>query len=96
MSASLNSTNYLKKFLLLNHKEIKFQTPLILQMYGTLNKINMRKELNWFYSGYKDNQDHKPHRFKPKHKEWCRCIKCLYYWDGFFAGNKDSIRKILK
>jgi len=54
MSASLNSTNYLKKFLLLNHNEIKFQTPLILQMYGTLNKINMRKENRYILCNFLD------------------------------------------
>ena len=45
MSVSLKRNKYLKMFQTLNHNKIRFQTPLILRMFGALNKINMRNDL---------------------------------------------------
>ncbi|MFX1478968.1 MAG: hypothetical protein ACFFCI_12625 [Promethearchaeota archaeon] len=43
MSDQLKGSEYLKEFQSLAQSKIKFQAPLILRMYGTLNKVNMRR-----------------------------------------------------
>ncbi len=48
MSASLN------RFQSLQHNKIKFQTPLILRMYGALNKINLRNENRYILCNFLD------------------------------------------
>ncbi|MHA1912998.1 MAG: hypothetical protein ACW986_04455 [Promethearchaeota archaeon] len=54
MSANFKENNNLKKFLSLNQKSIKFQAPLILKMYGALNKVNMRRENRYILCNFLD------------------------------------------
>lgn len=44
MSAHLERYKYLKELGSFRGNKVKFQAPLILRMYGTLNKVNMQKE----------------------------------------------------
>ncbi len=48
MSAPLNI------FKSIQHNKIKFQTPLILRMYGALNKINLRNENRYILCNFLD------------------------------------------
>ncbi|MFX1343805.1 MAG: hypothetical protein ACFFBC_07380 [Promethearchaeota archaeon] len=54
MSAYLNRTRYLKEFRSLRNNKVKFQAPLILRMYGALNKVNMRKENRYILCNFLD------------------------------------------
>jgi len=38
----------------LQHNEIRFQTPLILRMYGALNSVNMRNENRYILCNFLD------------------------------------------
>ncbi len=54
MSTHLKNSNYLKEFQTLHQNVIKFQTPLILRMYGALNKVNMRNENRYILCNFLD------------------------------------------
>lgn len=54
MSANLKEYDNLKKFQSLDLNSIKFQAPLILKMYGTLNKVNMRRENRYILCNFLD------------------------------------------
>jgi len=59
MSVSLKRNKYLKMFQTLNHNKIRFQTPLILRMFGALNKINMRNENRYIICNFLDQYSDK-------------------------------------
>ncbi|MFX0081652.1 MAG: hypothetical protein ACFE94_07860 [Candidatus Hodarchaeota archaeon] len=54
MSAYLKRIQYLKEFQSLQNNTVKFQAPLILRMYGALNKVNMRKENRYILCNFLD------------------------------------------
>ena len=54
MSVSFKRYKYLKEFKLLHHDKIKFQTPMILRMFGMLNEVNMRKENRYILCNFLD------------------------------------------
>ena len=59
MSVPLKMYEHLKLFRTIHHNQIKYQAPLILKMFGTLNKINMKNENRYilcnFLDQYSDN-----------------------------------------
>ncbi len=59
MSVSLKRNEYLKMFQTLNHNKIRFQTPLILRMFGALNKVNMRNENRYIICNFLDQYSDK-------------------------------------
>lgn len=59
MSGSLKKKEYLRMFQSLQHNEIRFQTPLILRMYGALNKVNMRNENRYILCNFLDQNSDK-------------------------------------
>jgi len=59
MSVFLKRNEYLKMFQTLNHNKIRFQTPLILRMFGALNKINMRNENRYIICNFLDQYSDK-------------------------------------
>ncbi|MHA2035662.1 MAG: hypothetical protein ACW98X_04470 [Promethearchaeota archaeon] len=54
MSAYLKEYKNLNEFKSLHHTNSRFQTPLILQMYGVLNKVNMREENRYILCNFLD------------------------------------------
>ena len=44
MTVVIKRNKYLQAFQAIHHNQIKFQGPLILKMYGALNKLNLRNE----------------------------------------------------
>ncbi len=54
MSGYLKGNRNLSEFKSLSHTKIRFQTPLILRMYGALNKVNMRKENRYILCNFLD------------------------------------------
>ncbi|MFX1371458.1 MAG: hypothetical protein ACFFCE_06320 [Promethearchaeota archaeon] len=54
MSVYLKRYNYLKMFQLLHHTKIRFQTPLIIRMFGILNQVNMRNENRYILCNFLD------------------------------------------
>ena len=54
MSEYLKRNNYLREFQSLHQNKIRFQTPLILRMYGALNKVNMRRENRYILCKFLD------------------------------------------
>ena len=54
MSVSLKRNKYLRMFQSLHHNKIRFQTPLILRMFGALNKINLRNENRYILCNFLD------------------------------------------
>jgi hypothetical protein len=54
MSVYLKGNNNLSDFKSLQHTKIRYQTPLILRMYGALNKVNMRKENRYILCNFLD------------------------------------------
>jgi hypothetical protein len=54
MSVSLKKYEYLKLFRSIQHSQIKYQAPLILRMFGVLNKINMRNENRYILCNFLD------------------------------------------
>lgn len=54
MSAYLERDKYLKDLRSLRDNSVKFQAPLILRMYGALNKANMRKENRYILCNFLD------------------------------------------
>ncbi len=54
MSVYLKRNNYLKIFQALNHNKIRFQTPLIIKMFGILNHVNMRNENRYILCNFLD------------------------------------------
>ncbi len=59
MSVSLKRNKYLRMFQSLHHNKIRFQTPLILRMFGALNKINMRNENRYILCNFLDQNSDK-------------------------------------
>ncbi|MFX0154950.1 MAG: hypothetical protein ACFE9Q_10520 [Candidatus Hodarchaeota archaeon] len=59
MSVFLKRNEYLKVFQSLHHNKIRFQTPLILRMFGALNKINMRNENRYIICNFLDQYSDK-------------------------------------
>ena len=59
MSVSLKRNKYLQMFQSLQHNKIRFQTPIILRMFGTLNKINMRNENRYILCNFLDQNSDK-------------------------------------
>ncbi|MFX1503820.1 MAG: hypothetical protein ACFFDH_22855 [Promethearchaeota archaeon] len=54
MSVPLKKYEYLKLFRSIQHNQIKYQVPLILRMFGVLNKINMRNENRYILCNFLD------------------------------------------
>jgi hypothetical protein len=54
MSVLLEKYEKLKLFRSIHHNQIKYQTPLILKMFGALNKINMRNENRYILCNFLD------------------------------------------
>ncbi|MFX1592932.1 MAG: hypothetical protein ACFFB6_11930 [Promethearchaeota archaeon] len=54
MSVPFKKNEYLKLFRSLQHNQIKYQAPLILRMFGALNKINMRNENRYILCNFLD------------------------------------------
>ncbi|MFX1504118.1 MAG: hypothetical protein ACFFDH_24370, partial [Promethearchaeota archaeon] len=54
MSVYLERYNYLKIFQILHHNKIRFQTPLIIRMFGILNQVNMRNENRYILCNFLD------------------------------------------
>ena len=54
MSVPLKRYEYLKLFRSIQHNQIKYQTPLILRMFGILNKVNMRNENRYILCNFLD------------------------------------------
>ncbi len=54
MSLTLKRNKYLNLFSSLLHQKIKFQTPLILRMYGLLNDLNLKKENRYILCNFID------------------------------------------
>ncbi|MFX1425154.1 MAG: hypothetical protein ACFFBE_01780 [Promethearchaeota archaeon] len=54
MSAHLERYKCLKELRSLRNNSIKFQAPMILRMYGALNKANMRKENRYILCNFID------------------------------------------
>ncbi len=54
MTLPLRRKEYLRMFQSLQHDEIRFQTPLILRMYGALNRVNMRNENRYILCNFLD------------------------------------------
>lgn len=52
--SALKKNRYLNLFKSLNHENIRFQAPLILKMYGALNKINFRTENRYILCNFID------------------------------------------
>ena len=57
MSVHIKGNNNLNEFKSLHHTKIRFQTPLILRMYGALNKVNMRKENRYILCNFLDQHN---------------------------------------
>ena len=59
MSVPLKKLEHLKQFRSIHHNQIKYQAPLIIKMFGTLNEINMKNENRYilcnFLDQYSDN-----------------------------------------
>jgi len=54
MSVPLKKYEHLKLFRSIQHNQIKYQAPLILKMFGTLNKINMKNENRYILCNFLD------------------------------------------
>jgi hypothetical protein len=54
MSVPLKNFEHLKLFRSIHHHQIKYQTPLILKMFGALNKINMKNENRYILCNFLD------------------------------------------
>ena len=54
MSAHLERYKHLKELRSFRNNNVKFKAPLIFRMYGTLNKVNMRKENRYILCNFLD------------------------------------------
>ena len=54
MTILLKRDTFLRAFQAINHKNIKFQGPLILKMYGVLNELNLRIENRYILCNFLD------------------------------------------
>jgi hypothetical protein len=54
MSVPLKKLEQLKLFRLIHHNQIKYQEPLILKMFGTLNEVNMKNENRYILCNFLD------------------------------------------
>ncbi|KKN55851.1 hypothetical protein LCGC14_0577920 [marine sediment metagenome] len=59
MPDPIKRKEYLRIFQSLQNNEIRFQTPLILRMYGELNKVNMRNENRYILCNFLDQNSDK-------------------------------------
>ena len=59
MSVPLKRNEYLKAFQSINNRKIRYQGPLILRMFGALNKVNLRRENRYILCNFLDQySDH--------------------------------------
>jgi len=54
MTGVLKRKAYLRAFQALHHRNIKFQGPLILKMFGVLNELNLRMENRYILCNFID------------------------------------------
>ncbi len=54
MTVVIKRNKYLQAFQAIHHNSIKFQGPLILKMYGALNKLNLRNENRYILCNFLD------------------------------------------
>ena len=54
MSVPLKKYEHLNLFRAIKHNQIKYQAPLILKMFGALNKINMKNENRYILCNFLD------------------------------------------
>jgi len=54
MSVPLEKYEHLKLFRSIQHHQIKYQVPLIIRMFGVLNKVNMRNENRYILCNFLD------------------------------------------
>ena len=54
MSVPLKKYEHLNLFRSIKHNQIKYQAPLILRMFGALNKVNMRNENRYILCNFLD------------------------------------------
>jgi hypothetical protein len=54
MSVPLKKYEHLNLFRAIKHNQIKYQAPLILRMFGALNKVNMRNENRYILCNFLD------------------------------------------
>ena len=59
MTVILKREAYLRAFQALHHKNIKFQGPLILKMFGVLNDLNFRNENRYILCNFIDQNSDK-------------------------------------
>ena len=59
MTVVLKRKAYLRVFQALHHRNIKFQGPLILKMYGVLNELNLRNENRYILCNFIDQNSDK-------------------------------------
>jgi hypothetical protein len=59
MSMPLEQHINLKKFKSIHHNKIKYPGPLVLRMYGELNKINLRRENRYILCNFLDQYSDK-------------------------------------
>ena len=61
MTVVLKRKAYLRAFQALHHRNIKFQGPLILKMFGVLNELNLRNENRYILCNFIDQNSDKFH-----------------------------------
>ncbi|MFX1316023.1 MAG: hypothetical protein ACFE9T_09190 [Promethearchaeota archaeon] len=55
----MKRNEYLKAFQSINNRKIRYQGPLILSMFGALNKVNLRRENRYILCNFLDQySDH--------------------------------------
>lgn len=59
MTVILKRKAYLRAFQAIHHRNIKFQGPLILKMYGVLNELNLRMENRYILCNFIDQNSDK-------------------------------------
>ena len=64
-------------------------------------KTNNQTSINWILAGYNDNKNktlykNAPSKNPPELPDYMLPTDWQYYFKGFYAGNQDSVQKILK
>ena len=59
MTVVLKREAYLRAFQAIHHRNIKFQGPLILKMFGVLNELNLRMENRYILCNFLDQNSDK-------------------------------------
>ena len=59
MSTSLKRNKYLQLFQAINNKNIKYQAPLILKMYGLMNELELSNENRYILCNFIDQNSNK-------------------------------------